>query len=215
MSTTSTLSKLSPTRNPLGLPAGSVRAILVLLIAALYWAWLLLPTVIADKDTGPIPLYLHFLLPFVLLFFNAHGHSIAGDDDEYHPLYLPPGTCRVLIIGGTAAIAGYLYWKHPDQLFNRLTPNPDQLSQWPQLLAGLAIGFVVGRVASKGPWRNSGPYQDLTAWVSLLAMLGLAADAVLQFFVQPSIPDHLKFNTTIFHSILTGLVAFYFAARSH
>jgi hypothetical protein len=51
--------------------------------------------------------------------------------------------------------------------------------------------------------------------VCLLAMLGLGADALLQFFVKPAIPDHLHLDTTVFHSVLTGMVAFYFAARSH
>src|ERR1700736_4109165 len=85
-------------RQPLGLPAGSVRAILTFIILALIWTLMLLPK---DK-VKDIPLYLFYLM-FLSLgsFFAAHGRSIAGPlTGTRSPLYLPRGSLRFLIILG-------------------------------------------------------------------------------------------------------------------
>ena len=82
-----------PVRQPLRLPAGSVRALLALLIAGLFWLLLLLP---AEKQI-PIPLFLYFLAGMVLLFvtlwkyemtskhaamqLRALRRKLAGDDE--------------------------------------------------------------------------------------------------------------------------------------
>lgn len=54
--------------------------------------------------------------------------------------------------------------------------------------------------------------QDLRAWVSLIAMLGLVAAVVIEVFINPELPERL--NLPLWHAILTGIVVYYFAARS-
>src|SRR5260370_41974989 len=92
-------------RQQLGLPAGSVRALLTFMILGLIWALMLLP----EEKEVKIPLYLYYLM-FLILghFFAAHGHSIASPaTGTASPLYLPRGTLRILIIVGFLAVMGY------------------------------------------------------------------------------------------------------------
>src|SRR4051812_11734911 len=100
----------APVRHPLGLPAGSVRAALVLQIALLFWLIVLYPQ---EKLVNPqekllhVPLYLYFLLGLVLAFFTAHGHTIApAGAGEPSPWHLPRGVFRVLILLVTVAVVG-------------------------------------------------------------------------------------------------------------
>jgi hypothetical protein len=194
-------------RHPLGLPAGSVRAALVLMIVGLFWFLLLLPE---DKVTE-VPLYLYVLLGLVLLFFVSHGKTIGHTVDHRSPLHLPRGTLRWLIVLGTIAVVAWQYESNPDLLEKRLTPTEKQLFQWPFLLLSLAGGFVVGWVAQLGTWRNSPWFQDIQAWISLLAMLGLTADGLLRI-IYSSMGEYANLPT--WECILTAIVACYFGVRS-
>jgi len=108
-------------RPPLGLPPGSIRGLLAIQIAASFWMLLLAP------DDKKVPLNLYFLLSLVMVFFVAHGKSIARRAEPTpSPLWLPGGTLRFLIQAGTAAVFAFLAVKHPDR-FERLTPKPEQL----------------------------------------------------------------------------------------
>ena len=87
-------------RHPLNLPAGSVRTVLVLLILLPFWVLLLAP-----ERLGPVPDYLYGLLAMVLVYFAAHGSSIASrDQPQPGPWHLPGGTFRLLILASTVVI---------------------------------------------------------------------------------------------------------------
>jgi hypothetical protein len=191
----------------LGLPAGSVRAALVLMIVGLFWLILLFP---ADKVTQ-VPLYLYALVGLVLLFFASHGKTIGHGVDHRSPWHLPRGLFRGLIVLGTVAVVGWLYHSSPELLSQRLTPDKDQLSQWPSLLLSLTGGFFLGWVAQLGSWRNTPWFQDIQAWVSLLSMLGLTADAILRL-IYSSMGDIPNLPT--WECTLTAIVSFYFGVRS-
>jgi hypothetical protein len=194
-------------RYPLGLPAGSVRAVLALMIAGLFWLLLVLP----EGNEVPVPLFLYFLLGLIMLFFGSHGHTI-GRPFGGHPLHLPRGSIRGLILLGTAAVLAWLYYAHPDRLQSRLKPEPSQLGQWPILLLTAVGAFTAGYVIRLGPWRNTAMYQDVLATISLLAMLGLAAETILVVFINPSLFQGIDLST--WEVVLTAVVAFYFGARS-
>jgi hypothetical protein len=195
-------------RHPLGLPPGSVRAGLALMIAALFWLLMALPDTYEER----IPLFLYVLLGLILVFFGAHGHTIGHHITGRSPLYLPRGILRAVLILGTAAEIGWLYYAHPNRLVDRLTPDAKQLGEWPSLLMSGFGGFAFGYVIRKGPWRRSPGFQDLLATISLLAMLGLVAETILVVFVNPSLEKRL--DPLLFETILTAIVAFYFGARS-
>src|SRR5260370_15387689 len=112
-------------RHPLGLPPGSVRAVLSLIIAGLFWLILLLP----QENALQVPLYLYFLLGLVLLFFVSHGHSIAPQGSGHRsPLGLPKGSIRAIIFLGTAAVIGWRIYSNLGLLTERLTPTVQPLT---------------------------------------------------------------------------------------
>lgn len=198
-----------PPRHPLGLPPGSVRAILVLMIAGLFW------TVLAVAQVNPkveVPLFLYFLTGMVLLFFGSHGYTIGRQVNAGSPLHLPNGSIRFLLLAGTIGVVSWIYYRDPTQLREIVTPKPEQLEQWPLLLATTAGGYVLGYLIGRGPWRQKNSFQDLLAWVSLLAMLGLVVETVWVLFIGPSLTDPIPLHN--WEAVLTAIVSFYFGARS-
>lgn len=186
-----------------------MRALLALMTCGLYWVLVLLP----EEKAVPIPLFLYFLLSLILVFFVAHGSTIgraAGSGRS--PCHLPKGTFRVLIVVGTAAAVGWAYYAHRDELIKRLTPQPDQLDQWPFLLLSLAGGFFAGHLLGAGPWRRTAMFQDGLATVSLLCMFGLVIDTLVILFINPSVETKLRLH--VLEYCLTAAIALYFGARS-
>ena len=161
----------------------------------------------------PVPPFLYFLLALILLFFGAHGHTIGRHlGDGRSPLGLPRGTVRALILIGTAAIVGWLYYSKPDQFVERLTPDSHRLSEWPMLVLASIGAFTLGYLVRLGPWRSTPGFQDSLASLSLVAMLGLVAETVIVVFINPNVLTGLDLK--VWEGILTAAVAFYFGARS-
>lgn len=200
-------------RQPLGLPAGSVRALLTFMILGLIWALMLLP----EEKNIQIPLYLYYLM-FLILghFFAAHGHSIAGlNTGTTSPLHLPRGTLRALIIFGFLAVFGYRYYTHPnlEDLLNVRKPDLQQPYLPLVILVGFFIGVLVGRLF--GPRLYTAPwFQDILAWVALLATLGLSAEVIIQLIINPGLSEEHRLYLHNWHLVLSGIVSFYFGARS-
>src|SRR5262249_35130532 len=119
-------------RAPLGLPVGSIRALLCLGIAGAFWVYLCHPSV------DHVPLYLHFLAMSVLLFFASHGSSI-GRPNERSPWYLPRGTFRLLLIAGTVGVIVWQAMQDPQEMMRRMRPREAELDHW-HLLFGGTIG---------------------------------------------------------------------------
>src|SRR4051812_42834086 len=86
-----------------GLPEGSIRALLALLIFATTWAWLIL------DPSREVPASLRDLL-FIILghYFAARGRADAVSDPGPTPLYLPRGSVRLILIAGCLAVAAVL-----------------------------------------------------------------------------------------------------------
>jgi hypothetical protein len=203
---------LTPRRHALGLPAGSVRAAHVLVIVGLVCAILLVPS----REVVPIPPYLIYLL-FLMLghYFAAHGVTIANRlDPQPSPLFLPGGTVRVLVILALAGTAGWKLYADPAGFDAQYEASLDQLraeSFMPLVILG---GFLVGVMVRGLAGRSNPPqlWQDLEAWVSVLALVGLGISAVIHLIVQTNV--EVPFGMPVWESILGGVVAFYFGARS-
>lgn len=201
-------------RSPLGLPAGSVRALLALMILGLVWILMLLPP---DRFVQ-IPLYLYYLM-FLIVghYYAAHGHTIAGPaTGPQSPLYLPSGTIRVLIILGFAAVLGYRYYTGRD--WKELIPaQPDQPLLPLVLLGAFFLGILTSRaVGAVSGGSGSAPYwyHDIQAWLAILAGLGLTAEVLIQAVINPTMPADRQIQLPQLQIILTGIVGFYFGARS-
>src|SRR5262249_19241883 len=96
-------------RHPLGLPAGSIRALLTFLILGTIAILLLMP-----KEKGiQVPPYLYYLTLLVIgSYFGARSHTPRPADSlEWSPLFLPRGSIRLLIILGFFGVLGWGYYQ--------------------------------------------------------------------------------------------------------
>jgi hypothetical protein len=195
-------------RPPLGLPPGSIRGILALQIVIILWMLLLAP----DDRSVPVPLNLYFLLSLVMVFFVAHGKSIARRDEPMpSPLWLPGGTLRFILLAGTAAVFAYVIYAHPERL-ERLTPHPDQMKNWKYYLGALAIGFVLGYGTRILPFRHGWAFQAFQAWIAIIAMATMFLEVIFQVIINFSLADRI--DPVSWQTAVTGIVAFYYGSRS-
>src|SRR5262245_46214883 len=97
----------APRRHALGMPAGSVRALLGLTVLGMMWILALT----APNKVLPIAfLYLSFLKLVILThYFAAHSHTMGKRVSTRHALGLPRGSVRLLLLGGFLALLAYLW----------------------------------------------------------------------------------------------------------
>jgi hypothetical protein len=207
---------LPPTRRryALGLPAGSVRGILALMVLGLLWAAALLYQPKDDKEQGILLLYvqLQYLMVLILAhFFTAHGHSIGSQADEKSPLGLPAGSIRILLVVGFVGLAVWVHFNKRE--FEEPLRAPGYLPLI--LLAGYLLGYLMSRIVN-GLSGGQTPfwYQDIEAWVALLAMFGLTFELLYYLFIWGTLSPENRPNLGQFESGLAAVVGFYFGARS-
>jgi hypothetical protein len=200
-------------RQPLGLPEGSVRALLAIMVFGTIWALLL----IHEDKPASIPLYLYYLMFLILgsYFAARRHHQPPPGVRQAHPLHLPRGTLRFLMIVGFIAAIGWGLYSDPG-FVNRLNPPVTEQPYLPVVVVGaFFLGILVARFGERvlaGPAGVPPWFQDLLAWVSLLAMLGLGAEVLIRLVIDPTLSQRLNLHP--WESILAGVVAFYFGARS-
>jgi hypothetical protein len=211
----------TPKRHALGLPAGSVRAILALGVLGLLWAMVLLYRAGRIKDAHGEPalpepfIYLQYVMVLILAhYFAAHGHTIGTHLGEKAALGLPRGSVRFLLLIGFGGLAVY-------QLMHRNTLNYTRTDSGAvSVLLGLLVaGFVVGHVLSaliRGASGGESPawYQDVEAWFALLGMVGLVLLVLVYFVINPSLAAEQQISMEYTESGLAAIIGFYFGARS-
>jgi hypothetical protein len=209
---------IRPLRQPLGLPAGSVRALLTLMVLGIIWTLMLLP----EEKHVKIPLYLFYLM-FLILghYFAAHGHTIRGaNTGSASPLRLPRGSIRGLIILGFLGVLGYRYYLQRD--YEHLFDLEEPLVEQPYLpfilvgafFLGLFVSHVVARPLS-GPDRSPPAwFQDFQAWIALLATLGLVVVILILFVINPGLAKENRLDWPPLQNTLAAIISFYFGMRS-
>lgn len=179
---------------PLGLPPGSVRALLTLLVVAV----VVVQTVRRQEiellwsETLMIALAHYFttrrflsLPPQVIRRLADEGHI----EPEANPLFLPRYSIRIVLLAIFAGLAIYLYRR------NELFDSP----ALPVL--GVVFAYVLGVM---GRLPNLRLWGDVKAAVVLLALL---ATAIPYFLNRPDlVPREMRY-------IALGLVLFYFGSR--
>lgn len=198
-------------REPLGLPAGSVRAVLAFTVLGLIAALLLVP----EEKPAPMPLFLFYLFFLVLGHYFAVRGRQAGA--ARHPLFLPRGAIRFLLLVVFMGVVGWAWYHNPRDFAERMRMTT--VAEQPYLPLLLVGGFFLGVIVNKvSHWLLAGPtglppwLQDLQAWVALLAMLGLGAEVLIRLVINPSMerqPDLAPWE-----GVLAAVVAFYFGVRS-
>lgn len=202
------------TRYPLGLPAGSVRSLLTLMVVGLICGMILLSQ--PPTYEPPIPPFLICLLFLIVgSFFSAHGNSM-NKQTESPPLGLPRGTIRLIIIAALIATAAYKITNDYDGWKAQAELTVEKIKEQPQLpfvvMGGFLLGVIVRSVIGRNP--NSPVYQDLVAWVALLAMVGMVAEVLITTVINPSLRTATQIDLGTFEAILAAVIAFYFAARA-
>ena len=199
-------------RHALRLPAGSVRAIHVLAIVGLICAIMLIP------GNKTIPPYLIYLL-FMMLghYFAAHGVTIATRDDPApSPLYLPGGTVRFLIVIALVGCVGWKLYDNPQGLIDQFRASLELLKNEPILPLVILGGFLLGVVVRAFLSRITPPaaFQDIEAWISLMAMIAIVIAGLIHLVIDPSLGWEEKLYLPVWESFVGGVVAFYFGERS-
>ncbi len=212
----------APPRHPrhaLGLPAGSIRAILAFMVLAVLWLLALFANRAAGETyalTLPLPLafiYLQYVMILILAhFFAAHGNTIGRHISPKSPLGLPAGSVRFLLVAGYLGLVAWLLYSHRE-----FKAAPEGTLTLPLvLLSGFFAGFLVTKVVKAGAHGGQIPFwfQDVQAWFALLAVIGLVIITLIYLFIFPSIEERLQWSMTGIETVVAGIVGFYFGARS-
>jgi len=206
-------------RHALGLPAGSVRAILAFMVLAVLWLLALFANRAAGETyalTGDVPVayvYLQYVMILILAhFFAAHGSTIGRHISHKSPLGLPSGSVRFLLLAGYIGLVVWLFTNH--RQFEEPPKGPFALPL--VLLSAFFVGFLVTRLVKAGSRGGQIPFwfQDVQAWFALLAVIGLVIITLIYLFIFPSIEERLQWSMTGIETVVAGIVGFYFGARS-
>lgn len=190
---------------PLGLPVGSVRALLTMIIVGV---------VILDLVRGRDPdvLWIETLLIAMAHYFTSRRfvslppdvvHRLEQEgvlEEERQPLFLPRHTIRTLIVAAFAGVAFYLYRE------GRLL-EPRSIS-----LLGIVFAYLFGTfVRGIKTWlsrKRSGPPSRF--WGDAQALIVLASLAIIAVPEMLGQPELLPPEA---HKVALGLVLFYFGSR--
>jgi hypothetical protein len=194
-------------QHPYGLPMGTVRGFMSLLICSFFWIFLLLPDGSGLPPTAPLGHF--FLLTLVFMAFASHQHTNSPEGSEFLPWII-----RILFVFGSIAVVAYTAVQHPDRLASRLTPNASEIGQWPVLLGTLSAGFAAGLLSRKLLGRHNELFMTLRGWTGIIATLLLIAETVFQFAIRPSLgeaPSDAAMK--VWEGVIIAFVAAYFGTR--
>jgi len=192
-------------RPPLGLPNGSVRALLTLLVVGV-----VILQVVREREVEPlwaetlmITLAHYFttrrfinLAPDVIRRLQIEGHV----ETESNPLYLPRHSIRVLLIATFVGLAVYLYQK--DRLLHAQTLS----------LLGVILSYLLGNVMRFVLvwWTKGRETATLRGWEDIKAVVVLL---VLLVIAGAYAADRADLVPGVLRNVALGLVLFYFGSR--
>jgi hypothetical protein len=197
-----------------GWPAGSVRAIMALLVFGTLWGSLVL------RPAMELPEYLKDLL-FIILghYFAVRGRADAVEEPGPPPLYLPRGTVRLLLILGFVITAVVLY--RQGRLLT-IEQNPGAVTLF--LVSGFLLGVVLRQLAAWWTGQGRRPpriVEDVRAAVSLLAAVALVLivwDRIVPFLPRTPAGALHELRLGVGRlgppHVLAAIVGFYFGSRS-
>ena len=198
----------------LGLPSGSIRALLAILIFATVWCSILV------QPTREIPDYLGDLL-FIIMghYFAARRRAAEEPEPGPPPLFLPRGSVRLLLLAGSVLVAVLLFQRGQLTAVDR---NPGVVTLL--LVSGFLLGVALNAVAAW--WKDRGHrtprfLEDLRAIVSLVAaivLVLLVLNRLVPFVATASLDDlwaqWVHLGRLGPEHVLAAVVGFYFGSRS-
>jgi hypothetical protein len=200
-------------RHPLGLPLGSVRALISLVIAVHFWMMLVIPK---PENVGEkafhVPINLWFLMLLSMVFFVAFNPFGSSDEDEDVRMGAPAIVLRAIILIVTGVVLVYEFLNHQERLLERLTPTGENVSkQWVACGLSLLGGLLFGKIMKLFPFQESQGYRAIISWLALLASIMALVLFVTETFIQPNLQQNV--DLLVLQCITTALTAFYFGAR--
>jgi hypothetical protein len=198
----------------LGLPAGSVRALLAVLIFGTTWGLLVV------RPNQEVPDFIRDLL-FIIMghYFAVRRRFGPAEEPGPPPLYLPRGSVRLLLVAGSAAVAVLLFQR------GRLTAvddNPGVVTLL--LIGGFLAGVAINTLATW--WNERGHHtprivEDLRALIAMAAagaLVILVWNHVVVLFPTDSVDTLLSSRIHLgrlgVEHVLAAVVGFYFGSRS-
>lgn len=190
---------------PLGLPTGSVRALLTLIVVAVVVARVAL-------GRSPDPLWIETLLIALAHYFTSRRFVSLTPAvmqrleqegvlaKEKNPLYLPKNSIRTIIIGTFVGLGIYLY-REP-----RLV-TPEAIALLSMVFAYL-LGAIVRSITSWFARRRSQPITGGWGDIKALIVLGAIVVAAIPALFDVGIPI-----SPLVDRIALGLTLFYFGSR--
>lgn len=190
----------TPVPPPLGLPTGSVRGILALLLCGTMWYLVLRGRVVPELLASAVLLVVAFY--FGVRSSAAATPPVPVQTTVPQPLYLPRGTIRALLLAGFLAVIGYVW------IGGRAIPP--ELVLILQVLVSYLIGFVVATLVNRRVQKGLGPGRAVNAARNLLAVLALAVSGVVCSSLLFGVPAFVPADA---EKVLAWTVAFYFGSR--
>jgi hypothetical protein len=205
-------------RHALGMPAGSIRAILALGVLGYLWILALVPgkdgkPILTDQRASQAFIYLQVLMVLILAsFFVSHGRTIGGHASAGAPLGMPRGSLRLLLLAGYFGLAYYLYTTQP--AFQVPETGPVLL-----MLAVLLTAFILGHLLTGLVLRVTGGllpawFQDIQAWFALIGLLLLGIVVIVRLVINITLPLEQQVDPNLVETVLAAIVGFYFGARA-
>lgn len=191
---------------PFGLPLGSVRGIMSVLICAFFWLLLLLPMESPAKSV----LAHFFLLGLVLMAFASSPKVAERDVSPFLPWLL-----RMIFVGGSVAVVAFvIFTRDTEVLQRRLTPDPDEVRMWwIPFLSTLSGGFAFGLLLRFLFGRDNHIFQSLRAWFSVAGILMLVLELGL-FFAMTSGAGRMDDFLHYWQAVELVIVSAYFGTRA-
>ena len=183
-----------PVTPPLGLPPGSVRALLMIMLTMTVWYLVVLERIVPEylADTA-------FLA--IVFYFGERSVSEGTSTTRRQPLFMPRGVVRGAVVVGFFIIYAY-QWLSGRQI-------PPFLTSIVDILAGYTAGVAVS-LAIRASSRNAKP-GILSAFGHARALFTLLGVGIL---CAIAITGRDAMVPPVFLTILDLMVAFYFGSRA-
>lgn len=195
----------SALRPPLGLPSGSVRATLALVLSATMWYLVYRQVAVPGLLASAVLLVVAFYFgvrstgsPAATAAQAAPGQTTPVSQ----PLYLPRGAVRTILLGGFLTTIVYV-WATGREI-------PEELVLILQVLASYVVGYSVSVAVNRRIEKGLGPNRAIRWARNLIALLALGVTGVVCSSLLFQVP---AFVPTDAEKILAWVVAFYFGSR--
>jgi hypothetical protein len=198
----------------LGLPAGSVRGLLAIVVFGTALGLLAL------RPTEEVPDYLRDLLFIIMGHYFASRHQASQvPEPGPSPLFLPNGSVRILLIAGCLGVGALLYSR------GQLTSpgqHPGVVTLWlvGGFMLGVSLNALWGSILGRDR-RSPRIVEDARALISMAAALALVALVWNRLYVVVSPEQIDQAVAPVFHfgkfrleHALAAVVGFYFGSRS-